>query len=208
MTPWRSLLAIAVPLACLSAVDLSAADRPVTVTASSTDALPTVSDTVIVTLPGPPAQPKPAESPTVAAPPAPVLPKPELPEAFKSDSSVYLQRVIGIWKKRDAEALLGPPARTRPAYDEKKKVNGQIFAWSDPTSKYRELELDFEADSGSLRTVFAYPNAMTWDECRKIWGGNVNTTHTRNGRSFYSYLNRKLDVLVDGGGKVISLGLY
>jgi len=208
MTPWRSLVVIAIPLACLSVVDLSAADGPVTVTASATDSLPPVNDTVIVTLPGPPAPTQPAESPAVAAPPAPALPKPELPEAFKSDSSVYLQRVIGIWKARDAEALLGPAAHSRPAYDEKKKVNGQILAWTDPTGKYRELELDFEADSGTLRTVFAYPNEMTWDDCRKLWGANVNTTHTRNGRSFYSYLNRKLDVLVDGGGKVISLGLY
>jgi len=56
--------------------------------------------------------------------------------------------------------------------------------------------------------VFAYPNQMTWDDCRKLWGGNVNTTRTKNGRTFYSYLNRKLDVLVDHGGKVISLGLY
>ena len=28
------------------------------------------------------------------------------------------------------------------------------------------------------------------------------------GRHFYSYLNRRLDVLVDNAGKVISLGLY
>jgi hypothetical protein len=200
MTRWRSLLVLAIPLA-----SLSAADPPVTVTASSSNPIAAVSDTVIVTLPGAPAAPKPPEPASVEEPPAP---KPELPEAFKTDSSVYLQRVIGIWKRRDAEALLGPPARNRAVYDEKKRVNGQIFAWSDPTGRYRELELDFEADSGSLRTVFAYPNAMTWDDCRKLWGANVNTTHAKNGRNFYSYLNRKLDVLVDGGGKVISLGLY
>ena len=28
------------------------------------------------------------------------------------------------------------------------------------------------------------------------------------GRKFYSYVNRRLDVLVDPAGKVISLGLY
>jgi hypothetical protein len=162
-------------------------------------------DTVILTLPGPAPQ-EAAPQPAVPEPAKP--PAPELPEAFKSDSSVYLQRVIGIWKKRDAEALLGDPARTRPAYDEARKANGQILAWADPTGRYKELELDFDSDSGSLRTVFAYPNQMTWDDCRKIWGGNVNTTRTKNGRTFYSYLNRKLDVLVDHGGKVISLGLY
>ena len=160
-------------------------------------------DTGVLTLPGP--APKPAP-PVVAPPPAP--PKADLPEGFTSESSVYLQHVIGIWKVRDAQALLGMPTRNRPAYDEGRKVNGQIYAWIDPTGRYRDLELDFEASSGTLRTVFAYPKEMTWDDCRKIWGAEVNSTPAKNGRTFYSYLKRKLDVLVDHGGKVISLGLY
>ena len=187
MIQCRVFLILAASLGCLYAADES--------------------DTVILTLPGAPAR-QAAPPPAPATEPAPAPPKPELPQAFKTDSSVYLQRVIGIWKKRDAEALLGQPSRTRPALDEHKKINGQILAWSDPTGRYHELELDFDSDSGSLRTVFAYPNQMTWDDCRKMWGGNVNTTPAKNGRVFYSYLNRKLDVLVDRGGKVISLGLY
>src|SRR5690348_107797 len=179
MNQCRFLLILAVSLGCLYGADES--------------------DTVILTLPGAPVREAAPEPPPAEIQPAPAPPKPELPDAFKNDSSVYLQRVIGIWKKRDAEALLGQPTRQRPAFDENKKANGQILAWPDPTGRYRELELDFDADGGGLRTVFAYPNQMTWDECRKIWGGNVNTTHTKNGRTFYSYLNRKLDVLVDRG---------
>lgn len=184
------------------------AQTPVTVAAASNvERTYSPEDTVVLTLPGsaPAAE---AKAPEPTPPPAPERPKPELPEAFKKDSSVYLQRVIGIWKKRDAEALLGMPLRNRPAYDERKRVNGQIFAWADPTAHYRELELDFEASSGTLRTVFVYPNQMTWDDCQKAWGAKVSSTHTKDGRSFYSYLNRKLDVLVDSDGKVISLGLY
>jgi hypothetical protein len=201
MNSWRCLLVLAVPL-----VSLSAADQPVTVTASPAEANAAAHDTVILTLPG--AAITPPELPSIPTEPALPLPPPELPQAFKNDSSAYLQRVIGIWKKRDAETLLGAPAGSRPAYDEKKKVNGQIFAWPDPTGHYRELELDFEAGTGSLRTVFAYPNFMTWEDCRKLWGEDVSTTATKDGRNFHSYLNRKLDVLVDSGGKVISLGLY
>ena len=183
-------------------------DPRVTVTPSAAQTAASEGDTVFLTLPGaaPPAVP-PKES-TVESQPVPEPPKAELPEAFKADSSIYLQGVIGTWKKSDAEALLGSPLKSRPAYDEKKKVNGQIFEWSDPSGRYRELELDFEATTGTLRTVFAYPNQMTWDDCRKLWGSDVSTTHTKDGRSFYSYLNRNLDVLVDRGGKVISLGLY
>jgi len=49
---------------------------------------------------------------------------------------------------------------------------------------------------------------MTWQECRKRWNGEVSEADARQGRTFYSYLNRRLDVLVDAKGRVISLGLY
>ncbi len=196
-------------LPALLSAAICGAQPPVTVAAASnSERAYSLEDTGVLTLPGssaPAAESRPAEA---TPPPPPERPKPELPEAFKKDSSVYLQRVIGIWKKRDAEALLGTPLRNRPAYDERKRVNGQIFAWADPTSHYRELELDFEASSGTLRTVFVYPTQMTWDDCQKTWGAKVSSTRTKDGRTFYSYLNRKLDVLVDGDGKVISLGLY
>jgi hypothetical protein len=45
-------------------------------------------------------------------------------------------------------------------------------------------------------------------ECRRQWGANVSAAEANKGRRFYSYMNRRLDVLVDQGGKVISLGLY
>jgi hypothetical protein len=98
--------------------------------------------------------------------------------------------------------------RQRPSLDEKKAVNGKIYAFPDPSGRYRELELDFEQTGGTLRTVFAYPKQMSWQECRKRWNGEVSEADARQGRMFYSYLNRRLDVLVDAKGKVISLGLY
>ncbi len=200
MNSWRLLFvgAVWVGAAC--------AAEPVRIAGSPSQTAPTARDTVILTLPGAPAVKESPKPP--AEPPAAPKPKAELPQGLQEESSVYLQHVIGIWKKRDAEALFGTPIRTRPAYDENHKVNGEIFAWPDPTGRYRDIELDFESSSGTLRTVFAYPKEMTWEECRKLWGGNVNTTPAKNGRMFYSYLNRKLDVLVDRGGKVISLGLY
>jgi len=56
--------------------------------------------------------------------------------------------------------------------------------------------------------VFVYPWNMTWQECRREFGANVSATAANKGRIFYSYVNRKLDVLVAPGGLVISLGLY
>ena len=47
-----------------------------------------------------------------------------------------------------------------------------------------------------------------WTDCRRVWGANVTATTAAKGRKFYSYLNRRMDILVDTGGKVISVGLY
>ena len=177
-----------------------AAEEPPAATTARPVIVESSADTQVVILPG---------APVRHAEPAPVpeRPKVDLPAAFQSDSSLYLQGMIGKWKKAEAQALLGDPVRERPASDNG-AVNGRIYAYPDPSGRYRELELDFDSDSGALRTVFAYPKQLTWEECRKQWGGDVNTTKAQNGRSFYSYLNQKLDVLVDHGGKVISLGRY
>jgi hypothetical protein len=172
-------------------------------------------DDVIVVLPGAPESkpepPKPSPAPK-PAPPPPSVPhasaKAAFPPSFEQNSAVFCQSMIGQWTTDDARFLLGEPRRERPAYGENRSVNGRIYAFPDPTGRYRELELDFESGSGLLRTVFVYPQNMTWQDCRKQWGGGVSATDADKGRKFYSYVDRRLDVLVDAAGKVISLGLY
>jgi hypothetical protein len=97
----------------------------------------------------------------IAPPPAPA--KPLMPPDLEREIATYCQKQIGRWKETDARTLLGHPIRQRPAYDEKRSVNGVIYA--------------FTADA-------------------------------KQGRMFYSYTNRRLDVLVDSAGKVVSLGWY
>jgi len=136
-------------------------------------------------------------------------PKPALPPDFTKDTALFCQKQIGRWKPADARSLMGEPLRRRPAYGEDKKtVNGRIYAFSDPSGRYNELELDFDKSTGNLRTVFSYPPRMTWKECLRLWGNKVAAADARQGRTFYSYLDRRLDVLVDQEGNVISLGLY
>ncbi len=130
------------------------------------------------------------------------------PPLFAQESAVFCQREIGHWTVAEARELLGEPQRQRPAIDDDSTENGHIFAFRDPTNRYKELELDFDKKSGVLRSVFVYPWNLTWTECRKLWGTNVSATEGIRGRVFYSYVNRHLDVLVDHDGKVISLGLY
>jgi hypothetical protein len=188
------------------------------------------SDSVMVTLPGMvprvaklPSPPKPADKEDAVAPTAPAIPAPAtvppkpalelgkkalLPPDLQKEVAVFCQKLIGQWTEEDAEQLLGKALRQRPSFDEKKAVNGKIYAFTDPTGRYRELELDFEQANSTLRTVFAYPKWMTWQDCRKRWNGEVSEADAKQGRVFYSYINRRLDVLVDAKGRVISLGLY
>ncbi|HWC99153.1 MAG TPA: hypothetical protein VG456_20485 [Candidatus Sulfopaludibacter sp.] len=134
--------------------------------------------------------------------------RPVLPEDFERDSGTFCQKKIGQWKELDAFAILGTPSSDRPAFDDNQQANGRIFSFSDPTNHYRQLELDFDGETGALRTVFVYPWKMTWLDCRRIWGANVSAAEAPKGRKFYSYLNKRVDVLVDSTGKVISIGLY
>lgn len=147
-------------------------------------------------------------APAPAAAPKPPAPQPAAPQMLGLEVSVYCQKQIGHWKESDARILLGQPKRRRPAYDENKVVNGTIFAFDDPTSKYKEVELDFDLKSGNLRTVFVYPPRLSWQQCHRVWDGPVAVADAAQGRKFYSYTNRHLDVLVDASGKVISLGWY
>ena len=177
-----------------------------------------------VTLPSPPPAPaiKPAPQPAPApapakpvqdailpllVPAAPVKPPPPSLQIGR-EVAAYCQKQIGHWKENDARKLLGEPKRHRPTYDENKSVNGTIYAYTDPTNKYKELELDFDLQTGSLRTVFVYPPRLTWQQCRRLWNGPVSAADAARGRKFYSYTHRRLDVLVDPTGNVISLGWY
>ena len=135
-------------------------------------------------------------------------PKPVFPPDFERDSAAYCQQRIGEWTEPDVYNLFGKALRRRAASGAAKEDSGLIFAFSDPTGKYRELELDFASDTGLLRSVFVYPWQMTWADAQRQWGNNVSSAQANKGRIFHSYLNRRLDVLVDPEGKIISLGLY
>ena len=146
---------------------------------------------------------------SVAASAVSVAPAPAAPVSeMQPEIAVFCQKQIGNWKQPEARQVLGEPTRHRPAYDEKQAVNGTIYAFADPSGRYRELELDFDRKTGTLRSVFVYPLRLTWQDCRRIWSGSVTAADANRGRKFYSYSNRRLDVLVDPSGKVISLGWY
>ncbi len=150
----------------------------------------------------------PIRSEAVAAETPPTSPHPLGPFDFDGEIAIFLHKRVGIWTISDVWMVLGAPLRRRtPMEDNGQKLTGQILAYSDPTQTYQALELDF-SPRGTLRSLFVYPADLTWDDCRRLWGTSVRATEANKGRVFYSYLNRRLDVLVAPGGKVISLGLY
>ncbi len=130
-----------------------------------------------------------------------------LPSELKAESAIYVQRRLGEWQVGDARQILGEPRARRDAYEDG-VVTGDIYAFRDPTRRYREFELLFDHETKLLRSAFIYPWRMTWNECRDLWGEEVNTTTMANGQIFRSYLNRRLDVLADRNGNVINLGIY
>src|SRR5262249_19751156 len=147
-----------------------------------------VSDPVepsVFVLPGPKPVPAPAPAPPVSVArevqpetffdPPPVLRRTErqLPEDLQKDPAIYLQRRLGAWTEDDAKKTLGEPIRQRLSFDAGKNLDGQILTFDDPSRKYRDLELDFDKDTGFLRSVFVYPWKLKWDECRKMWGTKV-----------------------------------
>jgi hypothetical protein len=217
----RRFISMLVSVAVLAGIVAHAADD---LNTPRTNPKPTVllhsepPDSAIVTLPGPapePVAPSPVPVESTRRDRAPDEPRPflrrgkrEYPPGFEEDSPKFLQGQIGQWKEFDAQDLLGKPLRQRPSFDDAGKENGHIYAYDDPMGRYKGLELDFAGDTGELRTVFIYPVKMTWQACRQVYGSNVTSAATPQGRKFYSYLNRRMDVLVDASGRVISLGFY
>jgi hypothetical protein len=153
-------------------------------------------------------------TPSAIPKPPPAAPRPAprraslLPPDFQRDSAEFCRQRIAIWTAADARALLGEPKRSRPSFGPDNTENGQILAFADPSGRHHQLELDFDRASGRLRTVFVYPWDMTWEDCQRLFGAAVLPAKSNKGRTFYSYSDRRLDVLVDADGKIVSLGLY
>jgi len=58
--------------------------------------------------------------------------------------------------------------------------------------------------TATLRTVFGLPVPPDLAGSSPQMGNQVNATAANSGRRFYSYLDRRVDVLVDTSGEVIS----
>jgi hypothetical protein len=120
-------------------------------------------------------------------------------------SFMFLEKKLHVWTVEDSSKYLGSPLRKRTSTGQKP---AEIYAYPDPTSQFREFELAFEIGTPQLNGVFAYPWNLTWDECKATWGSDVRTIKYDDGTRFYAYKKRRLNVLVNKNGSVISIGVY
>jgi len=132
-----------------------------------------------------------------------------IPEEMKKGAFAFLERKMDFWHLDDARSLLGEPTRQRDALAGT-KVDGQIYAFPDPTGGMREFELNFAATTGILRAVYGYPQAgsLRLEAAQKLWGHDYRETRNANGTRSYLYKNRRLILLTDKSGLVINIAVY
>lgn len=82
----------------------------------------------------------------------------EIPDEMKKDSAVFLAKRLDLWTEHEARAVLGEPIRRRNSADSQ----GVIYAFRDPTKRYREFEPRFDKASGLLTGVYIVSWDMTW----------------------------------------------
>jgi hypothetical protein len=132
-----------------------------------------------------------------------------VPDEMRKGAFAFLEKQMGIWHPDDAEKVLGQPVRQRDALNGS-KVDGQIYAFPDPTKGLREFELNFTT-AGVLRAVYAYPNAvpqMYLRDAQQLWGRNYREVKNANGTRSYIYNDRRVIVVTDKSGNVVNFGVY
>lgn len=154
--------------------------------------------------PPPTPAPGPASEPTKTAAKA-TLP---LPDEMRQNIGIYLEKKLRIWTQDDVSQYLGQPLAHRPGYDNAHNIISDIYNYPDPTALYQHIELNFDAKTNQMVGIFMYPARMTWDDCKRVWGDDVNVMRNPDGSQFRAYKNRHLNVLIDRRSNVVSIGVY
>jgi S1-C subfamily serine protease len=94
--------------------------------------------------------PKPAET---ASAPAPVASATDV--KITKPIGEFLDAMLGKWTPVEAEKVLGQPATHRFSYDSNRTVDGDIYAYDDPTRFAREIELNFDGNTSRLRAIYS-----------------------------------------------------
>ena len=78
---------------------------------------------------------------------------PAIPDEMKSGVSAFIEKHgLRTWTLEETVALLGQPVRRRDSLSASKQLDGDIYAFSDPTRQFREIELRFDGYSKRIRS--------------------------------------------------------
>jgi Trypsin-like peptidase domain len=160
--------------------------------------------------PAPPPEPTPAPKPDATKVPTSITTT-AIPEEMRRGSLDFLINRMGIWHLDDARQLMGEPVRERAfLVAGSRKAEGVIYAFPDPTGVVREFELHFPYSTGILSDVWAYPKAgvVHLKDFEQLWGRKYRVTKNPNGSHFYAYADRRINILVDKDGNVVSVSSY
>lgn len=133
-----------------------------------------------------------------------------VPPAMKENVPLFLRSKLGIWTQDDAAKVIGAPTRHRYGYNTKNPtvIENIIYAYSDPTQFAREIELSFDAKTSRLINIFMYPWHLNVDQVKQIFGKEYKINKLPDGRRFFMYSQKQVNVLIEADGSVTSIGYY
>jgi hypothetical protein len=118
-----------------------------------------------------------------------------------------LQAEINLWTTEDAAHALGTATSHRfGVFDN--EITGDIFAYHDPTNRFREIELNFDAVSKRLAGVYLYPKDVTWPEYKRSLAGKAKISKKPDGSRLYTCEDSRVAVLVAPDGAVKKLTFW
>ena len=107
-----------------------------------------------------------------------------------------------------AEREIGAPISRRYVFDSAQNIAGETYAYASPTPEFQRVELMFDIETGHPTSVAVFPAALSWADCVRVWGDNVQPLTKADGTEIRRYLDRRVNVLLDGQDRVISVTLY
>jgi len=108
---------------------------------------------------------------------------------------------LNVWTLQDARKVLGDPIPAiRVIYerDSGGNVIRETNNFADPTGRFARLALGLDPKTKRLAMVWVYPVKMMWDDCKRLWGKNVQELKsTVADRKVYRYKDHRLTAYLD-----------